>query len=44
MLEAFCFTLVIVAMAFPGLILMLFREAASEAERHQNTSFCRRPV
>lgn len=44
MLEAFCFTLVIVAMAFPGLILMLFREAASEAERQESVSFHRRPV
>lgn len=44
MLEAFCFTLVIVAMAFPGLILMLSREAASEAERQEQTSFRRRHV
>jgi hypothetical protein len=35
MLAALCFTFIIVAMALPGLILIVIREAASEAERQE---------
>jgi hypothetical protein len=44
MLGSICFTLVIVAMGFPGLILLLFRGATSEAERREDAPLRHRNI